>query len=131
MLIVVIIVGLVVAAVVPPLAHALDRLTVDEAVDRYTAIHETTRQLAVTHATLARLEIDTARRSVALSVHGQASWDTVEIRPLGGARVSTSQNTVTFNPMGYGWGVSNTSIIVRSGAVAETLTVSRTGRLKR
>ena len=38
---------------------------------------------------------------------------------------------VTFSPLGIGFGASNTSIVFTSGAAAETLTVSRTGRLKR
>ncbi len=131
LLIVVVIIGLLCAVALPPLAHGLDRIAVDGTVDRYTALHETTRQLAIVRSSLARLEIDTARRSAALSVAGATSWDTVEVRPLGDASVSTSQPAVTFSPMGYGWGLSNTTIIVKRGAVAETLTVSRTGRLKR
>lgn len=131
LLTVVVIVGLLCAMALPPLAHGLDRIAVDATVDRYTALHETTRQLAIVRSSLAKLEIDTAQRSAALSVEGAAAWDTIEIRSLGDAAVSTSQPAVTFSPMGYGWGLSNTTIVVTRGSVAETLTVSRTGRLKR
>ena len=126
------IVALVTSVLVPPAARALHRAAVDEAVDRYSALHETTRQLAIGRAGLARLEIDTAQRTVAVSWRGVRSpWDTVETRPLGSATIETSQPAVTFNPIGIGYGASNTRIIFRRGPVAETLTVSRTGRLKR
>lgn len=131
LLVVLIVIGVVVAAVVPPLGHALDRIAVDETMDRYAALHETTRQLAIVRSDLARIEIDTAQRTAVLSVHGAGAWDTVDTRPLGAAAISTSQNAVTFSPMGYGWGLSNATIVARRGTVAETLTVSRTGRLKR
>ena len=129
---VVAIVCLVTSIVIPPLAHTLARAAVDEAADRYAATHETTRQLAIARAGLARLEIDTARHTGTLSWRNAVStWDTVEVRSLGGASILTSQPVVMFNPIGIGYGVSNTRIIFRRGAVAETLTVSRTGRLKR
>jgi hypothetical protein len=122
----------VLATVLPTLARTLDRVVVDAAVDRYAALHETTRQLAVARAAPARLEIDTTLRSVTVSWLGLTGrWDTVDVRPLGDARVFTSQPVVTFTPYGFGWGFSNTTIILSRGAVAETLTVSRTGRLKR
>ncbi len=131
LLTVIVVVGLLCAVTLPPLAHSLDRIAVDETVDRFTALHETTRQLAIVRSSLAKLEIDTGRRSAALSVAAGGGWDTVDVRPLGDASVATSQPAVTFSPMGYGWGLSNTTIIARRGAVAETVTISRTGRLKR
>lgn len=131
LLVVLIIICVALATLTPTLAHTLDRIAVDETVDRYTALHETTRQLAIVRSSLARIEVDTARRSAALSVYVGSAWDTVDQRPLGDAAISTSQNTVTFSPLGYGWGLSNTTIVARRGSVAETLTISRTGRLKR
>jgi len=125
------IVGLAAAVAIPPLVHTLDRIAVDETADRYAVMHEATRQLAIARATLARLEVDTARTRVTLSVPGPAGWDTVDVRSLGATTLSTTQPVVTFAPLGYAWGLSNTTIIARRGTVAETLTVSRTGRLKR
>ena len=128
---VVAIVGLTAAVAIPPLVHTLDRIAVDETTDRYAVMHEATRQLAIARATLARLEVDTARKRVTLSVSGGAGWDTVDVRSLGTTHIATSQPVVTFSPLGDAWGLSNTTIIATRGAVAETLTVSRTGRLKR
>ena len=126
------IVGVLTATAVRPLARTLDRIAVDEAVDRYAALHETTRQLAMARAGLARLEIDTAARSVTMSWRTIAGvWDTAGTRPLGQARVWASQTAVTFTPLGYGCGFSNATLVLSRGAIAETLTVSRTGRLKR
>lgn len=126
------IIGITTAIVAAPLGHALDRIAVDEAADRYAAMHETTRQLAIARSALARLELDTASGTVTASWRGSAgTWDTLVAHSLGAVDVAASQAVVAFTPYGYGWGFSNTTIVVRRGAVAETLTVSRTGRLKR
>lgn len=126
------ILGVTTAIVAPPLARALDRIAVDEAADRYAAVHETTRQLAIARSGLARLELDTARGTITMSWRGVTdAWDTVDTRPLGRARLAASGLAVTFTPYGFGWGFSNTTIVLSRGAAAETLTVSRSGRLKR
>jgi prepilin-type N-terminal cleavage/methylation domain-containing protein len=132
LLIVLVLIGLAASIALRPVGRALDRVAVDEGATRYGAMFETTRSLAIARGRHARIELDTARGAVVLSVHADgAQWDTVDQRPLGRARVETSQTTATFSPLGVGFGLSNARIVFTSGAAAETLTVSRTGRLKR
>jgi len=126
------IVSILASIAIPPLDRALDQAAVDEAADRYAAVHETTRQLAIARATLARVEIDSARHTAAVSLQRSRSvWDTVQIHPLGTARITLTQKVVTFGPFGVGYGASNTRLVFARGAAAETLTVARTGRLRR
>lgn len=124
------IIGVLVSIVGPPLLRELDRTAVREGRDRYGAVHETTRQLAIARSTLARVELDSARATATVSIRNGSVWDTLEVRPLGAARLGFSQRVVTFGPLGLGYGASNTSIIFSRGAAAETLTVSRLGRLR-
>lgn len=131
-LMVLIIIGLAGSVVMPPLGRALDQAAVAEAAQRYGAIHETARALAIARGRQARVELDSSRRQVVIALRSSASgWDTLETRPLGRARLSVSQTMVTFSPLGIGFGVSNTRLVLTSGSAAETLTVSRTGRLRR
>lgn len=132
LLTVTVILGVLASVVTPPLARWLDRAAVHEGSDRYAALHETTRQLAIARGSLARLELQPALKSATVSWRrAGTAWDTILSRPLGSARLLASRRIITFGPHGIGFGASNTRIIFSRGAAAETLTVSRTGRLKR
>jgi len=126
------IVGILLSIVTPPLGRALDQAAVHESADRFAALHATTRQLAIARNTLARLEVDQARRTATLSVRGTPTvWDTVGSYPLGSANVSCTNATMVFGPLGLGYGTSNTRVIFARGSAADTITTSRTGRLRR
>jgi prepilin-type N-terminal cleavage/methylation domain-containing protein len=126
------IVGLLVSIVTPPLGRALDQAAVHEGVDRFSAAHATARQLAISRSRLARLEVDRARKTATLSVQRTAkAWDTVAVYPLGPATIACSNPTLVFNPIGIGYGASNTRVVFSRGLAADTVTTSRTGRLRR
>jgi type II secretory pathway pseudopilin PulG len=131
MLSVVVLVGLLAAIVVPPLRTALDQAATDEGAERYAAAHEEARALAQERGRLTRLVLDSVTRSATLSVRGDTGWEPVRTLPLGPARVAVSQETITFSPLGLGFGASNSRIVFSRGAAAETITVSRTARLRR
>jgi type II secretion system protein H len=132
MLMVVILMGVVAGIVVPPLGRALDRAAVGEAAERYAALHETARQLAIARGRHTRVELDSAGHQAVVTYRLSVTrWDTLDVRPLGRADLSASRTMVTFSPLGIGFGASNTSIVFTSGLAAETVTVSRTGRLRR
>jgi prepilin-type N-terminal cleavage/methylation domain-containing protein len=124
--------GVLLAAAVVPMGRAIDRLAVRGSVDRYAVVHETARQLAIARGRLVRLTLDTARARAVLVVRRTSTeWDTVAIRSLGDATLRANQTQLTFAPTGVGLGLSNGTLVFGRGATAETLTVSRTGRLRR
>ena len=132
LLIVLVLVGLAASIAVRPMRQALDRAAVDEGALRYGALFETARAIAVARGRHARIELDTARSTAVITVQAtSARWDTVDQRPLGRAHVDASRTVATFSPLGVGSGVSNARIIFTCGASADTLTIARTGRLKR
>ena len=126
------IIGILLSIVTPPLGRALDQAAVHEGVERFAALHATTRQLAISRNALARLELDRAQRTATLSVRRTpAAWDTIGTFPLGSAAIACSNPTIIFGPLGRGYGTSNTRVIFTRGAAADTVTTSRTGRLRR
>ena len=132
MLMVLIIIGLLASLAMPPLGRALDRLAVDDAASRYESLHELARTTAVTRGRLSRVQLDSARHTAVLELkRAPTAWDTLQTRDLGRARLSASQTMVTFSPIGIGFGASNTRIVFTAGVAAETVTVARTGRLRR
>ena len=126
------VVGILTAITVPPVSRALDRSATSAAADRYAALFEAARDQALAHARFTRLTLDTTQARVALMERNSAgTWDTVRTWVLGDVGVEASQPVATFSPIGIGWGASNGRLVLTRGAAAETLTVSRTGRLKR
>ena len=124
--------GVLASVVMPPLGRALDRAAVQEGVERFASAHATTRELAISRGTLARLELDREAHTVTVSVLRTAkAWDTVATYPLGSAQIACTNPTMVFNPIGIGHGASNTRVIFSRGAAADTVTTSRTGRLRR
>lgn len=126
------IIGILTAITVPPVSRALDRAAASAAADRYAALFEAARDQALAHARFTRLVLDTGQARVTLEQrNGALAWDSVRSWALGEVHAEASQTVVTFSPIGIGWGASNARVVLSRGEAAETLTVSRTGRLKR
>ena len=127
-----VLVGITAGIVTPPLLRALDQAAVAEGAERYEIVHETARAMAVARGRQVRVELDSARREATIAMRmTPTQWDTQATRSLGRAGFSASRIIVTFSPLGIGFGASNTSLVFTSGRASDTLTVSRTGRLKR
>lgn len=131
LLLTLIVMGVGVAVAVPPVGRLVDRALVRGSVKRFAAVHETTRQLALARGGASRLVLDTAQGEAVIQVRTGGAWEPAARFPLGGARVSASQASLVFNQWGLGSGLSNATIVFQRGLAAETVTVSRTGRLKR
>jgi hypothetical protein len=46
-------------------------------------------------------------------------------------RLSTSRDSIAFDVRGLGYGAANLTLVARRGSAAETLVVSRLGRVRR
>ena len=44
--------------------------------------------------------------------------------------LSVTRDSITYAPTGLGWGAANTTVIVSRGALADTIVVSRMGRVR-
>lgn len=54
-------------------------------------------------------------------------------RPLGatyGVSLSSTRDSMAYTPLGLGWGAANLTLIIRRGRAADTVTISRLGRVK-
>lgn len=130
MALVLVVAGLLWAVAVPRFGQYQDQLSVRAAAFDVVSALSRARNLAVERNRRAAVTFDTAARTLAV----QSFSDTVEFRPLGelyGVYVSATRDSVTYAPNAMGFGVSNTRLIVSRGASADTITVSRLGRVKR
>ena len=124
------IVGIISAVAVPAIARFRDRAAVHGATSLLASSLADARHQALRWQRRTAIRFDTL--SDYAVVH--AGSDTLGRAPLGALfqiQLSVSRDTIAFYPTGLGYGAANTRLIVARGAAAETVTVSRAGRVKR
>ncbi|HEY9514050.1 MAG TPA: hypothetical protein VIQ74_00115 [Gemmatimonadaceae bacterium] len=115
--------------VMPGLGTLRDRAAVRSAATEVAAMLASTRRAAMLRSTGAALVLDPERASATVV----AGPDTLLARGLGtelGVRLAATRDTVRYAPSGRAWGASNTTLIVQRGRAADTLWVSRLGRVR-
>jgi Tfp pilus assembly protein FimT len=123
-------VGLVAGLAMPRLGGMLDAVRLQQAAHEVAGALALARAAAIRRAEPTRLIIDDLRDELRI----EAGADTLHRRPLAAMHrvaLSASRDTITYAPSGLGYGVANSTIVVSIGARAETVTVSRLGRLRR
>lgn len=107
----------------------LDRLATRDAVRAAGAVVSRARDEAVALHTLVSVRVDTLAGSLELlSRDGRLAFS-----PLGsmhGVALSTSRDSITFDIRGLGYGAANLTLVAKRGRSADTLVVSRLGRLR-
>lgn len=125
-------IALLSAIAFPRMGGLRDWIAADQAAREITTALAIARHSAAMRGTRVRLRI--AADSLRLEGLGSDGWEAWWGAPGParlGVRLTISNPTVVFGPTGIGWGASNTSIGLRRGSQAETITVSRVGRVKR
>jgi len=116
-------IGLFASVALPRTGGALDRLRVTQAAEAVAAT------AAIARSTYLRVIVDEATASMRV----EGDRDTLLVRSVGAdhrVTLRATRDTITYAPSGLGYGLANTTIVVASGARAETVTVSRLGRLR-
>ena len=117
------------AIAVPEIGKLLDRIRVRGAVGDIQSLFSAARHLAIARSAQSTVEIDTARRTIYVSV----GIDTVRTREIGAehdVRLSASRVRMSYSPTGIGYGAANLSVVVRRSAAVDTVFVSRLGRVR-
>ncbi len=115
----------------PRAARFLDWIETQRAVRDVTTALAVGRNSAVTQATRARITIDPD--TLRIDRFGAQGWEPLWRRPgpsSRGVALATTNPVVIFGPNGMAWGASNTTVVLRRGSQAETITLSRLGRVK-
>jgi len=117
------------AIALPRAAGFVDTMEVRGAVTEIDALFSLARHVAIARAVQASLDIDPARGVVSVRV----GTDTVRKREVEAAHGVTLQSTrasITYSQTGIGYGAGNLSLIVARRLAADTIFVSRLGRVR-
>jgi len=123
------VVAILLAVALPRVRQTLDHAAARGALNDADALLASARQIAIGRGTRATVTLDPAGVFTLT-----AATDTLrrrDVRALYGVETRASRTTVTYTPLGLALASSNLTLIVSRGAAAETLTISRLGRVRR
>lgn len=124
------IIALAAGIVAPRVLTLLDTIAVRGAVADADATLAIARHLAIARAARVTVGVDTAAGTLVLAT-GSDTLRRRDVHALYGVALAASRPLVTYAASGLALGGSNLTLVVRRRAVAETLTVSRLGRVRR
>jgi hypothetical protein len=107
-----------------------DRMSVRAATTETVAAFAVARRWAISRAARTAVLINPSDASIVV----QSFADTIShrrLRDVHGVAIVASRDSMAYAPNGLGYGASNLTLILRRGAAAETVVVSRLGRVRR
>ena len=107
----------------------IDRIEVRGAVTEIESMFSLARHAAIARGSQVTLDIDAGRRVLSIRA-GTAVISSREVGAAHGVLLSTNRTSITYSPIGVGYGAANFSLIVSRRAVSDTIVVSRLGRVR-
>ncbi len=123
------IVGLTSFAMMRQLHSTLDRMEARSAIRAAGALLGRARDEAMAQQTAVSVRIDTVSAAMdLLSRYGRITR--VPLGEMHAVTLTTTRDSITYDVRGLGFGPANLTLVARRGAAAETLVVSRLGRVR-
>jgi Tfp pilus assembly protein FimT len=129
LIVVVAVIGIATGFVLPPLKRGYDRLESRSAAHEAISAFFVARAAAIGQARPVAVDIDEDLARIVVV----AGFDTILVVAPGrrhGVALTTTRPSMTYTTNGLGYGGANLRIILARGAAAETVLVSREGRVK-
>ena len=123
------IIALLSVIVLPRASGFLDSIRVRGAVTEIEALFSTARHVAIARAAQTSLEIDPGRGVILVRV-GADTLEKRELQESEGVALRATRTVVTYSPTGIGYGAANLTLIVERNRSADTIYVSRLGRVR-
>ncbi|MBA3891955.1 MAG: hypothetical protein H0X64_15655 [Gemmatimonadaceae bacterium] len=123
------IIGALLGIAVPRLRESIARHAVAAAARDVANLLSMARQIAATSVDGAAVGFDSTSGRVHLAVNGRRVR-TLELTSVRGVRLRTTRDSLAYDSRGLGIGAANLSVFLTRGSVADTLVVSRLGRLR-
>ena len=122
-------VGILASIATRQITRYLDRTAARAAVAEAATVVLRARDEAMAQRTPASVRIDTAAAALELSMRGVV-LSRAALGHAHGVALSTTRDSLTYDVRGLGYGAANLTMVARRGAAAESLVVSRLGRVR-
>lgn len=110
--------------------HAsLDHIATRDAIRSAGALMIRARDEAVALHTLVRVRVDTATATLEVRTR-TGTLRRLALGSIHGVELTTTRDSIIFDLRGLGYGAANLTLVARRGNAAETLVVSRLGRVR-
>jgi len=130
LLVVLVLLGVLTSVAVPRARAAVDRLSVHAASQDVVLAIAAARAAATRRGDYVSFIADPRSGRVQVVAAGQALF-VREVARTRGVRLEATRESITFAPTGLGWGAANTTLVLSRGGSADTIIMSRLGRLRR
>ena len=117
------------AIAIPRAGRFLDGIHVRGAVIEIESLFSTARHIAIARGAQTTVDIDTAARTIYVSAEGR-TLRRADIGADHDVGLTVTRSRMSYSATGMGYGAANLSVGVRRNAVADTVFVSRLGRLR-
>ena len=108
----------------------IDRNEVYGAATEAESMFSRARHIAIARGVQTTLDIDPRRRTLSI----RSTNDVLSTRDIGAAHgvdINANRTSITYSPIGVGYGAANFTMILSRGRAADTIYVSRLGRVRR
>jgi prepilin-type N-terminal cleavage/methylation domain-containing protein len=121
--------GLLSAITISRAGGFIDRIEVHGATTEVESMFSRARHIAIARGAQTTLDIDPLLGTVTI----RGSTDVLSSRDLGanhGVKLDTNRTSITYSAIGVGYGAANFTMILSRGRAADTIYVSRLGRVR-
>jgi prepilin-type N-terminal cleavage/methylation domain-containing protein len=123
------IIAILSAIALPRAAGFIDAMEVRGAVTEIDALFSLARHVAIGRAVQSTLDIDPARGVIAVRI-GPDTMMKRELETAHGVTLQSTRASITYSQTGIGYGAANLTLIVTRNLAADTIFVSRLGRVR-
>jgi prepilin-type N-terminal cleavage/methylation domain-containing protein len=124
------IIAMVMAIVVPTLARMRDGIAVRNAAAEALSAFAIARRSAIVRGATTALGVDRPPGFITVTAAGEMLLQR-NLEGAYGVTLSSTRDSTAYSALGHGFGAANLSLVIARGAVAETIFVSREGRVRR
>ena len=128
-ILVLLIVGLSSIVALRQLQLHLDHVAAKSAIIEAAGVIARARGEALAQRTPVAVRVDSVSGTLRLEAHGERLV-TVALGHAYGVTLESSRDSIAYDVRGLGFGAANLTLVARRNAAAETLTVSRAGRVR-
>ena len=130
MLVVVSMIALMIGITIPTFGRLRDGISVRNATAEAMSAFAVARQSALVRGARAGIGIDKPPGYITVAIGGELLLQR-NLEGMYGVSLVSTRDSTAYSQLGHGFGAANLSLVIARGRVAETIFVSREGRVRR